>query len=463
MQDTRTDENERRPAVAPCPRGSAEYTAAADAIKALEKRVEALSPLDDPRAANAELERVLHMRCLETALELAPAERTADSVLSLRTFLDDGGMLAMREALQLAERRRLVFPPAMRRTLALEGHADHPLAADVLCSLADQACGHQWSGFRIRAERVLQQGATSIALDADDPVAKWHRAVCFTRARGKSEYGAFDELRRCLAQRVALVDSFPLGVTRAPTEGFLVIRGRRGHHAFCDGLRAYDLATGAVHAVASCGRLALEGPMVDHRATDATRRLEDARGFVFVDNLREAAWMMVLGAHMQPAVAVRATQIVIPDDISLVSSPVQHARTAPEPVYSSGVTTLAWTLVRGGRAIADGHLKWYRDPNRPASAYAAELLRIAEESFVAGCPRSAPPLPLPRGHAAPGVSFLDADVKSLTDTERRLEEAMAELERAPCKPGPDLPATLPTPRCVMAGFCRRQLTSDGLK
>ena len=49
----------------------------------------------------------------------------------------------------------------------------------------------------------------------------------------------------------------PIGRMAAPTRGWFIIRGRRGHHAFCDEVRVFDLSKGSVYGTQSCSGLAL--------------------------------------------------------------------------------------------------------------------------------------------------------------------------------------------------------------
>jgi hypothetical protein len=71
-----------------------------------------------------------------------------------------------------------------------------------------------------------------------------------------------------------------------------VIHGRRGHYDFCDEIRAYDLATGAAYLAKRCdGLIRLwTGEGCDPDAG----RIQTQAGQVVRENLREAAWMLLL-------------------------------------------------------------------------------------------------------------------------------------------------------------------------
>ena len=82
--------------------------------------------------------------------------------------------------------------------------------------------------------------------------------------------------------------------SKAPTTGWVVITGRRGHYDFCDTTRAYSLTTGAAFTFDSCSALALKsGGNVDFGATNKARVESVKVGSIPADNLREAAWMML--------------------------------------------------------------------------------------------------------------------------------------------------------------------------
>src|SRR5262249_46454101 len=104
----------------------------------------------------------------------------------------------------------------------------------------------------------------------------------------------YQDWRDCIEmarpKRVAL----PLGEFKAPTTGWVVITGRRGHYDFCDTTRAYNLTTGAAFIQDSCSALALKpGGDVDFGATNKARVESVKVGSIQADNLREAVWMML--------------------------------------------------------------------------------------------------------------------------------------------------------------------------
>jgi hypothetical protein len=181
------------------------------------------------------------------------------------------------------------------------------------------------------------------------------------------------------SKRVAL----PLGEFKAPTPGWVVITGRRGHYDLCDTKRAYNLMTGAAFIHDSCSALALKpGGDVDFGATNKARVDSIKVGSVQVDNLREAVWTMLfrgeaeqlqlkaeyypLSAGLMPAVTVRTRQ-----DAS--SSAGMWANT--------GQTSLTWRWVPTTGTGFVGELTWPTSYDA-AESHAASLLAVAEQGFV---------------------------------------------------------------------------------
>src|SRR5689334_851104 len=98
-----------------CERGSASFVAAQHALEALDKTVDALAPNADPSDANAQLERLIAMPCMELAADLM-SEHAADSGLSFKVFWEAGGEWAFEAALDVMQHRHLTFAPVMRET-----------------------------------------------------------------------------------------------------------------------------------------------------------------------------------------------------------------------------------------------------------------------------------------------------------------------------------------------------------
>ena len=147
------------------------------------------------------------------------------------------------------------------------------------------------------------------------------------------------------------------GVSRTD-ERVVVVRGRRGHYQFCDQLTAFDLATGAYYASKSCSGLALRtNGAVDAAKTDAARTPVIQTGRVSVDNLREAAWIIMLAPHVDATGYASASTFPIPPglDVKVAIGDVRGG-SAGSAWGSSAQTRLAWTWIDGAAIVADGIL-----------------------------------------------------------------------------------------------------------
>ncbi|MBS2013250.1 MAG: hypothetical protein JST00_10205 [Deltaproteobacteria bacterium] len=386
-------------ATAVCPVDSAEARAAEAAISAVGDIVRALPPDASPKAAEEAIAKLFTMRCLELAQADAPA-LDADSGYALRHWWTErGGEWWLRHYLGLTKPRTDVsFPetvvaPTIRKTLTLETKRQHPLAG-LLCPIADASCGKETAGWRIRADHAF----TSFA---DRHRGKWLDGAqtsdappsidtCTARAKAAPEEG-YAAWSHCLARTKEPRSQLPLGVVKAPTKGWLFFKGRRGHYAFCDELRAYDLATGSAYLTRSCSGLALRSDgSVDGAKTNAARRDDSFGGTIPLDALREAAWMTVLSGEVQENV-VDAWGLALPEGIVPRPS-TSFGGLGMSFTTSSGQTTLAWSYSPEGASNAHtGTLTWPEDYNHAGRAHAVELLAVAEAGLVRGCPKALPP------------------------------------------------------------------------
>lgn len=323
--------------------------------------------------------------------------------------------------------------PDVRRALTLETAPGHRLTP-LLCPAADDACGRDTDGWRLRALAAMERGARVRA--AEDRAARDRTSEdCDQYARKAAPRQRLARYRDCLAQTAVRAPAFAIGRVRKPTEGWLVVSGRRGHYEFCDETRAFDLATGSAYRVASCSGLALRsGGNVDHRATDAARKQERQRGLVSLDEIREAAWMLLQLGELDDNVLVEAFGRQLPDGI-----PVEGDAAATEWTYGGGTMSsntaqapLSWRVTVGPQELGRGTIIWPRDLNDDAEAHATELLAVAEASFVPGCPPSTPPADLVGQGAKLSASHLDTDVRSLGAAKATLDAGWRELLRERC-------------------------------
>jgi hypothetical protein len=244
---------------------------------------------------------------------------------------------------------------------------------------------------------------------------------CVALAAEQPEQDRWTSLVGCLQEAEPTQDALPLGRMSAPEEGWWVVRGRRGHYAFCDEVRAYHLPTGSVFGVASCGQLALlRDGSVDGAETDAGRVVTTQVGRVPLGLLREAVWMALLAPDVQEDVVLSSAGIALPPD----TSPVR--RRGPRSLglgfsgqMASHLTTLdwSWSPADGGAARHSGELSWPEDLNRAAYDHAVRLLQVAEASFSSGCRGTALPDWIVRELARAGpVGVSHAVLRKLTDT-----------------------------------------------
>lgn len=196
--------------------------------------------------------------------------------------------------------------------------------------------------------------------------------------------------------------ALPLGRFRAPVTGWIVTRSHRGARAFCDELRAYDLATGAAYVASSCGREVLteDGSHRDRDATDRTRRLSFTAGQVPLDALREAALIAMVASWSEEALADEVTTELLPANVPLEWD---DDGITMRGISRCGGPLPTWEWVDGSRTIARG------TSDGAVSEYADELWEATDARLAPGCPLAALPVivtPPPRP-GTPGWIFDD--------------------------------------------------------
>ncbi|MCU0683714.1 MAG: hypothetical protein MUF34_15980, partial [Polyangiaceae bacterium] len=412
-----------------CAPGTPELKAAEAKLTELDALMQRLRPADDPEPALAALRAALAEGCFRISAGDEPTLE-ADSGHALKAWWNEaGGRSWMEHYLELKVppddqgNPSSVIAPTIRSTLTRETRPGHPLAA-LLCGVGDEACAAETAGFRERAEYAFRRSAEAkrarwLDSDRESPPPE-SIETCLAKATKPPPDERYAAWRECLRSASRATTRLPLGAMRAPRRGWLLVRGRRGHYAFCDEVRAYDLATGAAYAAHSCSGLALrQDGSVDGRRTDAARRDETSAGRVSVEALREAVWMALFAPEAQPDVE-EYWGFAIPKGVEPKAPEDGLLRGLGMSVrVSSSQTTLSWSYVVDGTSIAANTLTWPEDDNDPAREHAVRLLRFAESTLQPGCPSAALP-PLDFGGATPGVSSLDAKPSSLRAVERDL-------------------------------------------
>ncbi len=424
-----------------CKVGTADAKKAQQAIDAIDAKVTALAADGDPKPIEAEIRRALRMPCLRLGLRDAP-KLGADSGYALQQWWKDGGgKWWLGHYLELTIPRTpnsfpsSVVAPTLRRTLTLETRKKYPLR-ELLCGIQDAACATETRGWATRADAFFQRFAASQRahwLDGDQKgEAPPSIDTCVERAPKAPAAARYGKWRRCLAEARPKVSRLPIGAVKAPTHGWLLVRGRRGHYTFCDEVRAYDLATGAAYIAKSCSGLALvAGGSVDAAKTDDARKEETQVGTVPRDALREAAWMMLLASEVQEDV-VEGWGFALPAGVEPQRSMSELGSYHTGFTMSSGQTRLAWSYMPDGPSQASSELTWPEDYNHAGREHAVSLLRIAEAGFVAGCPSASPPTALDWGSAKSAVSPLDAKASSLRKVDQELVVALGKARTQAC-------------------------------
>jgi hypothetical protein len=427
----------------PCRPGTSAHDAAREALAALDSDIRGLGPAADPATLEKRLTALSEQVCFRIGGELTVKARSG---LALRTWWEDGGHDAVASMLELAGKEPYVWvKPDVRRALTRETAPTHRLAP-LLCPAYDEHCGRDTDGWRLRAETALEREARARAAAGGgfrETLDDWKRERpptsedCPAYARKAPRRRRLAYYRQCLQATVQRSRVFPIGRVKKPTAGWLVVSGRRGHYDFCDELRAFDLATGSAYRVASCSGLALvSGGAVDHRATDAARTTERERGTLSLEEIREAAWMLLqLDEIERVPVLTQGIGQALPEGVPLEDDGggvMSGLGGMMSMSMSSAQTQLRWRVTEGSRELGSGTITWPRDLNDEAEAYATELLDVAEHSFTPGCPPAAPPAALAGQLAHLSANHLDTDTKSLNRAAAALDSTWRDLVGQSC-------------------------------
>lgn len=434
----------------PCAEGTPELQAATQELASLSQAIQALPPGGDPKPIGERLAALVESKCFagagsESVLTLG----AFGSALSLKTYWFDGGEAALSSRLEWnrppTRDRRYWVGPSIRTALTLEDAGPrHPLGS-LLCSASPgtpvtgvtaSGCGSETAGWMLRAKHALRAHARAELATAflrDPPPGdppKTHASCIQKATRSAAASKALAAFGECLHEVAVREDALPLGTFRAPRSGWLVLRGRRGHHGYCNELRAYDLATGAVWMASLCGGLS---------APSGAPSITVQQGRVAVESLREAALVMFLAGSADRSVLVSGEGHAIPPELTIHVPKNRGIGLFFGSIgFSSGRTTLVFQWVQQGKSLASGTVSW-PDAHAAIDEHATTLLAIAEASFVKGCA----PAPLPiipwaaRNDTSSRVSsrgayFPEYDGPEFDDLERELTRVAS--SRAPCKP-----------------------------
>jgi len=409
-----------------CRPGDADFVVARRELEAIGDRVEALAPDDDPKTEFEALKKLLAGPCFGLAPQW-PRLRDAEpeTAFALQSFWEAGGASWFAQFLGLHGPPPVYSwtVPTLRKSFGSDSDSDHPLAP-LLCPLALAECGRETRDWELRARSAFEgfpnrdsyQDLTRKGAES----SRHGRDHCRDLAVEKPQLERWSVWIRCLQETEARQDVLPLGKMRAPDSGWWILEGRRGHHFFCDEVRAYHLETGTAFVVSSCSRLVLRNDgTVDGRGTDTLREVETRVGQLPLDLLREAAWMAFLAPEVQEGVVLSGTETALPPEITPARRSGQGmASGASGGTRSSAQTRLNWAWSRSPGHSHSGNLLWPEDYDRAGYAHAVKLLQTAEASFVESCPRAALPkwVTEPK-YLAETSAELIANLRTLMETE----------------------------------------------
>lgn len=409
-----------------CAPGSPPHWNARDALRRFERQVAALSDDAPVTVSTQRLARLLRQPCFELAFESLRVPRV-DSVPALRAWLERGGGFWLTSLLEMPESggaSHVVVPPDAPRTLVPRGSNHQSALDEFLCPLGDAACGGATRGWVLRAAKAIEQHALASLGDTNaTTVSRPARSAqtvsddCVRAATTEPDALRYEAWRACVENYRDVRALVPVAEFRAPTQGWLIVAGRRGHYDFCDTVRAFNLADGTALFDDSCSALALERDGSVNREKTNVGRVSAVRvGRVPVDALREAAWMLMFRHQFVPGQR-DADVVPLPPGFERrwdrTYPPAQFSITRQSGWFSTAQTSLTWALAAGGQAFA-GTVTWPSSSDG-AEEHAAHLLEIAEAGFVPGCRLSDVP-----NVGAPQLTLVDrsagADVSDLRTT-----------------------------------------------
>lgn len=233
-----------------------------------------------------------------------------------------------------------------------------------------------------------------------------------------------------------------LGRIRAPMDGWLVIRGRRGHYSFCDQLDAFHLATGTLYRSSSCSGLALKSDgRVDGAATNAARRSGVTVGRVSPERIRELLWMLLLEPEVDDRVQVEAVRIPVPKGLRVewpaTDDGILGGVAGRVFGGSTAQTRLSWKwFPPGGAEPLSGEFTY---PNSWAAGedHANVLMSEAEATLQEGCPALPVPVRELDFTREPGVNRIDAPEGVSQVQDARVDALLTWKPPVDCVPGKD--------------------------
>lgn len=409
--------------VSPCPPESDEAKAARRALAQVGQQIRSLSPDEDAASAVERLWELRDMRCFEGSSESSRSYSGARGA-SLKQWWMDGGEAWLRSYLELAAgSRTIVIPPDVRTTLSA---APGTALSTVVCPSGERCPESNAWKQRTRSAMMAVWKADQKSVPMPKEFAPPERKACIPGLADVPEEERYPVLRRCWERSRAQSPKLPIGDVRVPKQGWLILRGRRGHYSFCDEIRAYSLETGSAYVAQSCSSLALvTGGHVDARATDAGRKVEVAAGRVPVDALRDTTLLLLLRDSVDTAIQTKAERLELPAGLEARWRHDEHGsgHVFGSMWVSTAQTSIAWAFHPPGASAAEGTFRWPNSSN-PAESLAAKWMADLEGRLVKGCPSERVPAEHLQAMSAPGVNARDAP-EGVTDVQDALLAALA--------------------------------------
>lgn len=382
-------------------RPTSSSTEARKRFEALDAKLTALADDGDTHEVRAGFQALLTSRCFEMSREggSGPTEEELPA-LAWKAWWREGGRAWVESYLELGRpgARKVVLPPDVRPVLTRDtAPPDHRLAA-LLCSAGEAACALETGAWHSRAEAAFrpENWRRSPPLPPEpepDPLQE-----CERRAREQPGPWRYTTWRRCVNQQDLGGRALPIVRLRAPRDGWLVLRGRRGHYSFCDEVRAYHLASGTAYVSQSCSELNLtRWGKVNGAKTNAGRKARVKVGTLTPERLQALTWMLLIPeAESLPQPWVRT--LTVPEGFRVEWRERDEASRSTEisqswdAWFSSASTRLHWAWFPPERAEPlSGGFTWPASSD-PAEDFADVLLEEAEKAFTEGCPPLPPPV-----------------------------------------------------------------------
>lgn len=433
--------------IVPCKPDTADWNAAREALTAFDARLEAFPDDGKVEEVRTELQALLGQRCFSLAREeesRAPLTWDEDDVvptLALKTWWRDGGKAYFASQLDLgrAGEQAIMIPPDLREVLATEVTPKHRLAS-LLCPVKAGDCGAETDAWRARAEKAFRLENRRPGTFNENPPKP---PDCMAEARKRPSLRRYKAWRGCLTSYPKAWQGqsvLPLGRIRAPVDGWLVVRGRRGHYEFCDQLDAYHLATGTAYRSSSCSSLVLRSDgRVDGAATNTARQSGVRVGRVSPERLRELTWMLLLEPEVKDDVQVEAVRIPVPKGLRVEwpakDEDIEGGILGGVFGGSTAQTTLSWKWFPPGGAEPLSGRFTYPDSWAPGEDHANVLMNEAEATFQEGCPALPVPVRELDFTREPGVNSIDAPEGVSQVQDARVDALLTWKPPPGCVPG----------------------------